>query len=542
MTLLDADPRSNPAPRPAPAPDDADHTAALIAGNPAGHERLRHLLGTTLSGLHAGRVTRNGPLPAGGAPRTAAGVRAAMSPVLPDEGRGDVRALAELVPVLAAGSADPADPACAGHLHCPPLAVAVAADAAVSALNPSLDSWDQAPASAAVEEHVIAALADLVGYSPDAARGVVTTGGTGSNLMGLLFARQQAGLAVGGDVSSTGVAALSRSGGEPAIFCSEIAHFSIQRSAALLGLGERAVVPVPVDRDSRMRPDALEAALARSVREGRVPVAVVATAGTTDLGSIDPLPAIAAVVCSAAVPAPVWLHVDAAYGGGALFSDRLRHLLAGIDEADSVSLDLHKYGWQPAAAGVFLTRRREAWQGLERQVAYLNAPDDTAAGLPDLLGRSLRTTRRTDAFKIAVTLRALGRRGLGDLVDRCHRLAVHAAEVIDADPRLELAARPTLSTVVFRYRPSGDASDDSDDSLDAVNAVNAGLRRRLLHEGAAVVGRADLGHPAAVHLKLTLLNPAATPRDVEQLLGLIVAAGRAEQEAAGPVRSARLPS
>jgi L-2,4-diaminobutyrate decarboxylase len=154
----------------------------------------------------------------------------------------------------------------------------------------------------------------------------------------------------------------------------------------------------------------------------------------------------------------------------------------------------------------------------------LNAPDDTEAGLPDLLGRSLRTTRRPDAFKIAVTLRALGRRGLGELVDRCHELAEGAAEHIERHARLELTAWPTLSTVVFRYRPSARSGVSADD-------VNARLRRRLLDEGAAVIGRADLGPDRTVHLKLTLLNPAAELRDIEALLELVAAAGQAEEQA-----------
>jgi L-2,4-diaminobutyrate decarboxylase len=496
-----------------------------LAGTASGRAHLERLLGGTLRGLAAGAIGRGGPLPVGGAPAVAATAAGALGAALPEDGTGDVDALASLVPLLASGSADPADPACAGHLHCPPLAVAVAADAAVSVLNPSLDSWDQAPMASAVEEHVIAGLARLVGYDPRRARGVFTTGGTGSNLMGLLFARTRAGQAAGHQLSLTGLPALGDTGWRPVVFCSEIAHFSIQRGAALLGLGEDCVVGVAVDDESRMIPAALAAAIDDEVREGRVPIAVVATAGSTDLGSIDPLPAVVDVVRQASRTAgperpPLWLHVDAAYGGGALFSDRLAGLLDGIAEADSVSLDLHKYGWQPAAAGVFLTRERSAWQALDREVAYLNAADDTEAGFPDLLGRSLRTTRRPDAFKVAVTLRALGRRGLGELVDRCHALAGHAADLVRAHPRLELAAEPTLSTVVFRYLP---------DDPTVANTVNADIRRRLLNDGTAVVGRADLGPEQVVHLKLTLLNPAAKPADVAALLGLVVAAGEAEE-------------
>jgi L-2,4-diaminobutyrate decarboxylase len=144
-------------------------------------------------------------------------------------------------------------------------------------------------------------------------------------------------------------------------------------------------------------------------------------------------------------------------------------------------------------------------------VAYLNPADDEAAGYHSRLGHSVRTTRRADAFKIAVTFRALGRDGLGRLVDACHDLARHAAARVEAHPRLELAAPPVLTTVVFRHT--------------AGSAVNAALRRRLLADGAAVVGRTEIGD--AVWLKLTLLNPYATRADVDALLDLVVAAGDA---------------
>ena len=136
---------------------------------------------------------------------------------------------------------------------------------------------------------------------------------------------------------------------------------------------------------------------------------VVATAGTTDTGAIDPLGALADVVAATARTAPSLLHVDAAYGGPLLFSDRHRTRLAGVERADSVTLDLHKLGWQPVAAGLLTVPDRAALAPLAHRADYLNADDDTEAGLPDLLGRSLRTTRRPDVLKIAVTLRALGR-------------------------------------------------------------------------------------------------------------------------------------
>ncbi|OHV43080.1 pyridoxal-dependent decarboxylase [Parafrankia soli] len=470
-------------------------------------DELRDLLGVALGALDAGRRDRVGPLPAGGpvAVRRVALAALGGGRLLTAAGSGEAAALDALTRMLSAGSADPADPFCAAHLHCPPLPVAVAADLAVSALNPSLDSWDQAPAATTVETEVVAALAELAGLDPARAVGTVTTGGTESNLMGLLIGAQGPGGGGGG------------SGGGPrvAVLCSAAGHHSVRRGAELLGLGE--VVTVPVDGAHRMDVGALRAALAGHGG----PALVVATAGTTDAGAIDPLGEIAAAV--RAHPAPGWLHVDAAHGGGALFSHRLSGLLAGLAEADSIALDLHKLGWQPAPAGIFLTPSGRGWERLETEAAYLNPADETAAGYPSLLGRSLRTTRRPDAFKIAVTLRALGRDRLGALVDACHRLARHAAAVIEADQRLALSAPVTLSTVLFRY--VHDVHDRETGSQEALDRLNAAIRLRLLAEGAAVVGRTTAGVDGAVHLKLTLLNPAATPADVTALLALVAATG-----------------
>jgi L-2,4-diaminobutyrate decarboxylase len=493
--------------------------ADRLAGGADAGDALGPLVTMALDALGTGARRRGGPLPPGPPDAVVAEVAAALGhDPLPAEGVGAVPALVPLATVLAHGTADPADPRCAGHLHCPPLAVAVAAELVAATLNPSLDSWDQGPSATALEPQVMRALAGLVGYSPDAAGGVVTSGGTESNLMGLLLARDAAVLRVTGDTAATrGVAAAA---GRLRVFCSEVAHFSVRRNAALLGLGEDAVVAVPVDRAYRMDPVALVGRLDAAVRAGEVPAAVVATAGTTDFGSIDPLPDVTSICADRGV----WCHVDAAYGGGALFSDRLAGLLSGVDGADSVALDLHKLGWQPVAAGVFLTARRAALDPLARRVAYLNPADDEDAGYPSLLGNSLRTTRRVDAFKLAVTLRALGRRGLGRLVDACHDLARHAAARVEGDPCLELAMPPVLSTVVFRYRANGTGGAGPD--------VNAALRRRLLYDGTAVVGRTEVD--GAVWLKLTLLNPHATTADVDALLDAVVAAGSAE--AATPSR------
>ncbi|MFF7263835.1 pyridoxal phosphate-dependent decarboxylase family protein [Streptomyces sp. NPDC008159] len=456
-------------------------TSPPLASGPQGPDALRSLVDVVLGALRDGARARGGPLPAGGPEAVAAAVRDALGDPLPAE--GDPQALRRLVLALAAGTADPADPLCAAHLHTPPLAVATAADLAASVLNPSLDSWDQAPAASALEALVTRALAAETG----AADALVTTGGTESNQLAVLLARE----------AHNGVR----------LVCGANAHHSLPRAAWLLGLPEPVIVPTPA---GTLDPAALDDTLTRL----QGPLLVAATAGTTDAGLIDPLPDIADL--SAAHGAR--LHIDAAYGGGLLFSARHRPRLTALDRAHTVTLDLHKLGWQPVAAGLLTVRDEADLAVLGHRADYLNADDDTEAGLPDLLGRSLRTTRRPDILKIAATLKTLGRTGLGALVDQVCDLAHEFAALIDAHPGFELYDRPTISTVLFRPTRADD---------DTVAAI----RRNLLHDGRAVLGRAALD--GRLWLKTTLLNPHTRPGDLTALLALV--------ERADPAAAADLP-
>ena len=220
-------------------------------------------------------------------------------------------------------------------------------------MNSSLDTFDQSAGGTFMERHLIDWTASRIGFGRTA-DGVFTSGGSQSNLQALMLAREQA--------AARGVLA-----SEMRILTSTDSHFSIQKSARLLGLDD-AVVVVPTDGRRRLDALALSRALADCLSDGLAPVAVVATAGTTDFGAIDPLRAVAGLCRTYGA----WFHVDAAYGGGLLVSTRRSHLLEGIEHADSVTVDYHKSWFQPVSASALVVRDRAALRHVTWHADYLN--------------------------------------------------------------------------------------------------------------------------------------------------------------------------
>ncbi|MCZ2836219.1 pyridoxal phosphate-dependent decarboxylase family protein [Modestobacter sp. VKM Ac-2985] len=396
------------------------------------------------------------------------------------------------------------EPGYVAHLNCPVAIPALAADLLASAVNTSVDTYDQSTTATLIERRLIAWAADRAGLGPDA-DGVFTSGGTQSNLHALLLARDEALAALPGGVLAPGA--------RLRVLATDQAHFSVGKAARLLGLGADAVLPVATDARHRMDPAALRQVAAGVRAAGDVVMAVSVTAGTTDLGRIDPLSAVADVCAEIGA----WLHVDAAYGGGLLVSRRRRDLLDGIERADSVTVDFHKTFFQPVASSAVLVRDAATLRHVTHHAAYLNPRGERA---PNQVDRSLQTTRRFDALKLWVTLRAMGADAIGAAFDACLDLAVQVHEDLCADPDIEVHSEPTLSTVLFRHRPLG-----PDGPLDpaAADQLVAGIRERLFEEGEAVVARTVIdGRP---WLKLTLLNPATTRADVRAVVELVRAAG-----------------
>lgn len=385
------------------------------------------------------------------------------------------------------------------HLNCPVVIPAVLGEAVLSAVNSSLDTWDQSAGGTLIERRLVDWTAERIGLGP-AADGVFTSGGTQSNLQALLLAREEA---------------KTEDLGRLRIFASEVSHFSVRKSAKLLGLGPDAVVSVPVDQDQRMRTLALAHELERCERDGLVPMAVVATAGTTDFGSIDPLPEIAELCARHGV----WMHVDAAYGCGLLASLRHRDRIDGIEHADSVTVDYHKSFFQPVSSSAVLVRDAATLRHATYHAEYLNPRRMVEERIPNQVDKSLQTTRRFDALKLWMTLRVMGADGIGELFDQVCELARQGWERLAADPRYDVVVEPSLSTLVFRYVPAA-VTDPAE-----IDRANLYARKALFASGDAVVAGTKVG--GRHYLKVTLLNPETTTADIAAVLDLI--AGHAEQ-------------
>jgi L-2,4-diaminobutyrate decarboxylase len=492
-------------------------------GTVTGLEELRSLVNSAIDVLQDVSLQRTGPVAPGGPAEARAASSAALpSRLLPRD--GDERtSFTDLVRAYAQWSVDLSHPAALARMQCPPAPVAVAAELVVAALNQSLHAWESGPFALELDRWVIDELAAVVGYSAEAG-GTITAGGSISNLMAVLTARDNITRSrLGMTAFHNGVATLGK---RPVVLCSPATHFSIGRGVGITGIGEEHILRTPTDTVGRIIPAGVDRMLAE-LPEDQLPVMLIACAGATDLGWVDDLPALAEV----ARRHGVWLHADAAYGGGALFSDNLRGLLDGIAEADSVTLDLHKFGWTPASSAIFLVRDARTLDFMDQASTTLNADDDKAAGFVGRYSTSVQATRRVNALKIAATMQALGRSGMAAMVDECHALALHAASRLEETPGVELASQPPLSTVVFRFTPPPGVSADR---------FNGQLRRDLMINGAALLARTSVPQEngtSPVFLKMMLLNPATTVQDLDAVIDRVLEFAASQRGATGELSS-----
>lgn len=384
------------------------------------------------------------------------------------------------------------------HLHSPALLESIAAELIIAAFNQSMDSWDQAPVATEVELEVIQKLCSLYGYD-EKSDGVFTSGGSQSNISALLFARDwYCKNKLGYDVKKHGLPENYR---KLRIYTSEISHFSMEKGAHLLGLGYDAVVKVPVNDKQKMDACALEKLIGQDLENGNLPFCVVATIGTTDYGSIDPMSEISSVCQKYGL----WLHADAAYGSAVILSSKYAQRVAGFNLCDSITVDFHKMFLLPISCSAVLLKDASNFEALELHADYLNREEDEEDGYTNLVGKSLQTTRRFDALKVWVSFKMRGKDGWGEIIDTCMENAAYLYSRLRNDAEFETVTEPEISSVVFRIASTDD--------------TNKRVRRALIHKHGVVIGQTV--YNGKVFLKFTLLNPLVTHEKLDSLLELI---------------------
>lgn len=281
-----------------------------------------------------------------------------------------------------------------------PTTMSIVADMLVAAFNPQLATWSHNPIGCEIEQHLVRSIGSRLGYAPENTHGSFTSGGAEANHTALLAALVQAfpGYVAGG------TQALS---GQPVLYTTVEGHHSIRKAARLCGIGSNSVRTVSVDRCFRMIPEELSQQIRRDRAEGLSPFMIVATVGSTNAGVIDPLSAVADVARDQAV----WLHADAAWGGAAVLVPELRPFLAGIERADSITFDAHKWLSVPMAAGMYLTRRPDI---LEKTFACSADYMPTGPGdftVADPYQQSMQCSRRFIGLKVFLSLATAGWEG-----------------------------------------------------------------------------------------------------------------------------------
>ena len=384
-------------------------------------------------------------------------------------------------------------PGYVGHQVAVPSTSAILARWVSDVLNNGSAVYEMGMAALAIERRVTEELCTGLGM-PATAGGIMTSGGSLANLTAMLSARQ--------------VQAPDRPGESLCVLVSDQAHYCIDRAVRIMGWGAEGLVPVRTDRATfQVLPQGLQEALDEAERRGRRPVAVVGMACSTSTGTYDDLQLLAAF----AKTHGLWFHVDAAHGGAAGFSESEKHLVRGMELADSITLDAHKMMRTPALTTALLYRKHEdSYRTFAQRADYLWAEDEAQwyhGGQ-----RTVECTKLMMGLTLFAVLQEEGLTGIGNYVERQHALARSFAERVDKRAHWELAVPPMSNIVCFRHNPAYLTEPG------AVDAHNLALRERLLHDGRYYVVSTRLHD--VLWLRVTLMNPNTTLQHLEELLHL----------------------
>lgn len=384
------------------------------------------------------------------------------------------------------------------HLHSPALLESLSAEMIISAFNDSMDSWDQGPAATEVEAMVIKELLELFGFDRESGDGAFTSGGSQSNLTAITAARDKVMMKrFSWDVKKKG---LIPDFHRLRLYTSEISHFSMDKSAHLLGLGYDAVRHIKVNDRCQVDIPSFEKMLKEDAGNGLIPFMAVATLGTTDYGSIDDVRKMRRLSDSY----DMHLHLDAAYGSALILSDKEKKRLGSMELADSITIDFHKMFLLPISCSAVLFKDKKDLEPFLLHADYLNREEDEEDGYLNLVGKGIQTTRRFDALKVLFSCKARGKREYASMIEKSLSNAEYVYRILSCDESFITPVRPELSSVVFALKGGDD--------------LNRRVRRTLLEEG-CVIGQTV--KDGSVMLKLTLLNPNLEKEDLENLINHI---------------------
>ncbi|KAK5859384.1 hypothetical protein PBY51_020943 [Eleginops maclovinus] len=394
--------------------------------------------------------------------------------------------------------------------------IGVAGEWLTSAANTNMFTYEVSPVFILMEEFLLKKMQSIVGWSEDVGDGIFCPGGTISNLYSILVARYH----FYPEVKTRGMGALPRL----ALFTSEHSHYSVKKSAAVLGMGCENVFVVKCDERGKMIPVDLESSIVAAKEKGLVPFYVNATAGTTVYGAFDPLNAIADI-CHRHT---MWMHVDAAWGGGLLMSDRHKMKLQGIERAWSVTWNPHKMMGVPLQCSAILIKKRGLLQGCNEMGAdYLFQTDKPYDVNYDTGDKSIQCGRHQDVFKLWLMWKAKGTEGFGSQVNKCLENAEYLFDQLQrrTDYELVFENKPEHSNVCFWYiPPSLRGLQPGTDRDMRLHQVAPRIKGRMMEKGSLLIGYQPLGTKVNF-FRCVFSNPATQQEDIDFLLDEITRLG-----------------
>ena len=442
--------------------------------------------------------------------RSAQEVRDAVAIPVPEEPMPDDRLFDYLRELVLEWSMYPGHPRFAGYITGAGTVPGAAADLLAAAVNMNLGGWMLSPSASEVEQHLMRWFASQFGL-PGTAGGILVSGGAMANFIALKVARDHK---AGWDVRARGVAA----GPSLAMYMSSEAHVVSSRGADMLGLGTDAVRQIQVDDGFRIRTDLLRDAIRQDRDAGVRPVAIVASAGTVATGAVDPLNDLADLCAEEGL----WFHVDGAYGGPAAFADDLRPLFTGIERADSIAFDPHKWLYTPHSGGCVLVRDlQHLADSFAVEATYVHQDKErTGRGL-DFHQLGPQFSRGFQAFKVWVSLLAHGRRAYAGRISHDAALARYMGSRVQEFAELELSCPVGLSICCFRYVPTDlSRGPESEEYLDMLNER---LMTEVQQDGRVFFSNAVLG--GRFVLRACIVNFRTESQDVDAMLDVAIELG-----------------